>query len=269
MSSEMRADRFLQLVVKPNIDLYDAFTGTVSLARATRYIDRVKPLVPAIDSLHGWVVGDFDAKLASFQKELLDFKWEGSVVFMPNLFGFDAGGGSVNDNDVLVFGLDSIAKMDGPQADLSVLISHELFHIYHSSFHPEWKGQSRGKDIPLHRLVWGEGLATYASQQLNPKAIQAAIFRSATLASACQEHLRFLAGSLLESLNSTEKAPFMEWMSGQARSSDVPPRAGYYFGWRVAAALGRDRSLRDLARLSDSDVRGARVQELQRLQREQ
>lgn len=213
-----------------------------------------------------WVERDFDAKLASFQKELPDFKWDGSVVFMPNLFGFDAGGGSLKGKDFLIFGLDTIVKLDGPQADLSVLISHELFHIYHSSFHPEWKGQSRGKDIPLYRLVWGEGLATYASQQLNPKTAQAAIFRSATLASSCQEHLRSLAGSLLENVDSTAEAPFMEWMSGQARSSDVPPRAGYYFGWRVAAALGRDRSLRDLARLSDSEVRGAMVRELQGLQ---
>jgi uncharacterized protein YjaZ len=156
--------------------------------------------------------------------------------------------------------------MDGPQADLAVLISHELFHIYHSSFHPGWSGQSRGKDIPLYRLVWSEGLATYASQQLNPQATQAAIFRSVALASSCQEHLRSLAGSLVESLDSTQKAPFMEWMSGQARSSGVPPRAGYYFGWRIAAAAGRDRSLQKLARLSDSEVRGAMVRELQQLQ---
>ena len=267
LSSETRANRFLQLVVTPNLDLYDAFTGTVSLERATRYVERVQPLVPVIEDLHNWVGADFDAKLARFQKELPDFQWEGSVVFMPNLFGFDAGGGPVHGKDVLVFGLDTIAKMDGPQADLSALISHELFHIYHSSFHPEWKGHNRGNDIPLYRLVWGEGLATYASQQLNPKAAQTAVFRSATLVSSCQEHIQSLAGSLLENLDSTQKTPFMEWMSTQARSSEVPPRAGYYFGWRVAAVLGRNRSLRDLARLSDSEVRGAMVRELHTLQR--
>ncbi len=140
--SETRAGRFLRFVVQPNIDLYDAFTGTVSLERATRYIERVEPLVTAIDSLHSWVAADFDTKVAAFQRELPDFTWQGSIVFMPNLFVFDAGGGSVNGKDVLVFGLDTIAKMDGPRADLSVLISHELFHIYHSSFHSEWNGQS-------------------------------------------------------------------------------------------------------------------------------
>jgi hypothetical protein len=62
---------------------------------------------------------------------------------------------------------------------------------------------------------------------------------------------------LLEDLDATEKKPFMEWMSGQARSSDVPVRAGYYFGWRVATTLGRERSLGVLARLPDDEVRNA------------
>jgi len=58
-----------------------------------------------------------------FQKQIPDFAWRGSVVFMPNLFGFDAGGGRVGGEEVLVVGLDTIAKIDGPHADLSVLIS--------------------------------------------------------------------------------------------------------------------------------------------------
>jgi len=57
----------------------------------------------------------------------------------------------------------------------------------------------------------------------------------------------------------------MEWMSGQTRSSDVPPRAGYYFGWRVATALGKGRSLREMVRLRDEDVHAGIVRELQKL----
>jgi hypothetical protein len=178
-------------------------------------------------------------------------------VFMPNLFGFNAGTGSIAGKDFLVLGLDTIAKMDGPHADLSVLITHELFHVYHGSFQPEWGRQGRGKNIPLYRLVWGEGLATYASQQLNPQADLATILGSATLASSCEGRLKPLARLLLENLDATEKTPFMEWMSNQARSSDVPGRGGYYFGWRVATALGRERSLGVLARLM--------AQELQRI----
>ena len=215
--------------------------------------------------LHSWVTKEFDRKAAAFQKELPDFQWRGSVVFMPNLFGFNAGTGSIAGKDFLVLGLDTIAKMDGPHADLSVLITHELFHVYHGSFQPEWGRQGRGKNIPLYRLVWGEGLATYASQQLNPQADLATILGSATLASSCEGRLKPLARLLLENLDATEKTPFMEWMSNQARSSDVPGRGGYYFGWRVATALGRERSLGVLARLPDDEARSAMAQELQRI----
>jgi hypothetical protein len=264
-SSEVRASRFVEVVVEPHRDLYDAFVGTISIERATRYIEKVAPLVPVIQSLHGWVADDFDQKLTSFQQKLPGFELRSSVVFMPNLFGFDAGGGSVNGRDFLIFGLDTIAKIDGLHADLSVLTAHELFHGYHASFHPEWNGKERGKNIPLYRLVWAEGLATYASQQLNPGATEAAIFRSSTLVPSCEARLGSLTGLLLGELDDTEKEPFMAWMSGQSRSSGIPPRAGYYFGWRIAADLGRSRSLTELARLQDHDVRMAMSRSLQSL----
>jgi hypothetical protein len=58
-------------------------------------------------------------------------------------------------------------------------------------------------------------------------------------------------------LDSTDKELMMEWMSGQAGSSDVPPRAGYYFGWRFATALGKTRTLPQLADFPDAQVRTA------------
>jgi hypothetical protein len=58
-------------------------------------------------------------------------------------------------------------------------------------------------------------------------------------------------------LDSTDKELMMEWMSGQAGSSDVPPRAGYYFDWRFATALGKTRTLPQLADFPDAQVRTA------------
>ena len=184
---------------------------------------------------------------------------------MPNLFGFDAGLGSINGKNLLVFGLDTIARMEGRQANLPVLISHELFHIYHSSVHPESKGQ-RGKDIPLWRLVWAEGLATYASQRLHPKADLSAVLRSPSLAASCEERLKPLVDLLLMNIDRSDTDAVMEWMSGRARTSDVPPRAGYYLGWRIATALGRSRSLRGLAVLPDAEIPLAMKRELDNLQ---
>jgi hypothetical protein len=266
-SREMRAQRFLELVVNPHVDLFDGFAGGVSLERATQYLDQVEPLVPDIETLHGWIGSNFDRNLADFKNALPDFIWSGSVVFMPTLFGFDSGGGQLNGKSFLIFGLDAIAKLHGPRAALSVLFSHELFHLYHAGFHQPKPGEMRGNSIPLYRLVWTEGLASYASQQLNPKADLAAIFLSTTLAASCQDRLKPLAAALLKDLDSTEKGPFMEWMSAQKRTSDVPPRAGYYFGWRAAQALGRQRTLPELARFADDEVRSSMLTELQALAR--
>lgn len=261
-TSDQRARRFLELVVRPHAELFEGFTGSVSLGRAGLYLIQVERFVPAIEKLHQSFVGSFADALAGFHHALPGFDWQGSVVLMPNLFGFDGGYGSIDGRGYLVFGLDTIARMDGPQADLPVLFMHELFHLYHGALHPEWKGESRGKDAPLFRLVWGEGLATYASEQLRPQADTAAILRSPTLAAACEERLQPLARQLLQALDSAEQDPFMEWMSGRDRASDVPPRAGYYFGWRIARQLGRKHTLADLARLASADIRKAIAAEL-------
>lgn len=62
-----------------------------------------------------------------------------------------------------------------------------------------------------------------------------------------------------------ETEPFLEWMSGRSRTSEVPPRAGYYFGWRTAQALGRRRTLPELARLPEVEVRRDMALELRSL----
>jgi hypothetical protein len=149
-----RAERFLAKVVQPHLDLFEGFVGPISAERATRYLDQVEPLVPAIQSLHSWVTKEFGRKATALQKELPDFQWRGSVVFMPNLFVFNAGGGSLGGKDFLIFGLDTIARTDGPHADLSVLITHELFHLYQASFHPEW-GAKAGARISRYTDSFG------------------------------------------------------------------------------------------------------------------
>jgi Predicted Zn-dependent protease (DUF2268) len=265
VSPTSRAGRFLRSVVQPNAELYDAFTGPISLARATRYIERVEPLLPAIRTLHRRVDSGFDTEIAHLQKLLPDLTWRGTLIFMPNLFGFDAGGGPLNGKDILIFGLDTIARNDGPEADLAVMTSHEVFHHYHASFHPDWKSQQRGVDAPLYELVWKEGLATYASQQLNPTTRLSTIFNDPALAPSCEANVPALASRLLKNLDSTDKELMMEWMSGHARSSDVPPRAGYYFGWRFATALGKTRTLPQLADFPDAQVRTALIPWLEQL----
>src|SRR5215472_12156707 len=58
-----RAERFLQFVVQPNAELYDAFVGSISVERATRYVARVEAQLAAIRTLHRWVDSGFDTEI--------------------------------------------------------------------------------------------------------------------------------------------------------------------------------------------------------------
>lgn len=106
-------------------------------------------MVADIQTLHEWISESLDRKLDDFKRRLPEFGWSGSIVFMPTLFGFDAGSGQMNGRGYLIFGLDTIARAYGPKADVSVLFSHELFHLYHGAFHQAKDGEVRGKSIPL------------------------------------------------------------------------------------------------------------------------
>jgi len=89
-SREMRAQRFLEQVVSPHVDLFDGFVGTVSLERATMYLEKTEPLIVDIETLHGSIRDNFERNPEDFKGALPDFAWSGSVVLMPTLFGFDS-----------------------------------------------------------------------------------------------------------------------------------------------------------------------------------
>jgi hypothetical protein len=54
-------------------------------------------------------------------------------------------------------------------------------------------------------------------------------------------------------LDSEQPEDYARYLLGG--TTDIPARSGYYFGYRVAAELARDRSLRELALLQPEIVR--------------
>ena len=84
-SQQTRARRFVDEVVAPRIELFEGFTGEVTIERATQYLDRVEPLVTDIQTLHKWITENLEGKLDGFTKLLPEFRWSGSIVFVPTL----------------------------------------------------------------------------------------------------------------------------------------------------------------------------------------
>jgi len=173
-----------------------------------------------------------------------------------SLGGRDAGGGNPGGHPMLVFGVDSIVKLKKEGFNLATLFHHELFHLYHDQFHPEWRDKNRAKgEIPLYWLMWSEGLATYVSKVLNPKASNDEILLPDELVRNTEQQMPKLAKELRENLDSTSTDTFMNFLSASPKRKDIPARCGYYIGMLVARELNRKHSLRELARLRDQRLR--------------
>jgi hypothetical protein len=104
--------------------------------------------------------------------------------------------------------------------------------------------------------MWEEGLATYVSQRLNPAVSpQQVLWFPADLVvrmqvpGATQRAARLMSADF-------DKSGGTHWFdSGHSAPGDLPPRAGYYMGYKLAASLGRDHSLASLALLPPARVK--------------
>ena len=159
---------------------------------------------------------------------------------------FDGATREVSGKTALLFGLDVIARLN---EELSPLVVHELFHVYH--------GEAVSEDPET--IAWGlwqEGLATYVSRTLNPNVAEQAVCCLPEIDTVKGELSR-ISTELLDNLDSKDRKVYARFFLG-GQELDIPARSGYYVGYLVAEEAGKTRSLAELAALSPGDVRDAR-----------
>lgn len=194
---------------------------------------------------------NFDHVQALFSDTFPDFKCPTEIMLGPSFLHFDghvyfdkAGG------QHMLFGVDALA-VEHNQAEMPAIFAHELFHIYHR----EALGKAYPKDDgALWWSMWMEGLATYASQQLNPAlSPQQVLGFPPDLVARMQMPgaIQRAARLLLADLDTSNSA----WFETAHAVSNLPPRTGYYMGYELAASLGRDHSLEWLAHLPPAQVK--------------
>jgi hypothetical protein len=255
LDQEAKIRLFRQLVFEPNKEVFEAFTGKSDDARLARYLEKVQKYIPAMRRLYDQVITDLPRSGRSFAKKFPDGKGNGTIYFLPNLLsGWNAGAGSPGGRPMLLFGVDSIVQINREGFNIAVLFHHELFHLYHNELHPEWQDKKRG-EIPLYRSFWGEGLASYVSKVLNPKASDEDVVLATPLIQQTEALMPKLVRELRENLDSTSMDAVMNFLSGSPKRPDIPARCGYYIGMLVARELNRKHSLRELARLRDPQLR--------------
>jgi hypothetical protein len=226
-----------------------------------RYLHQIKPYLPIIRELDLETRKDLGPALADLHHLFPDFDpAKAKIELILSLFRFD---GKVphDDTGTLLIGLDGLAKFYGPNAPLRVLLTHELFHLYHFQVNPLPRDLDR---LTLGRQVWQEGLATYVSQQLNPNAPLGSILLDPRLAlegpSYTVEVAREIAGKL-ESTDDADTAIYLLHTSSNVR----PSRLGYLIGFDIARSVAKTMPLEAMARLRGQSLLKTMRQQLELL----
>ena len=216
-----------------------------------KYLDQVTPYLPAIRKIHARFIKECEPIEESFCARFPDFnRSQAGIYLMLSLFRFD--GKIPHDNPRALFlGLDGLAKFHGASVPLDVILSHELFHLYHFQVNAL---PASIDTIPLYRLIWQEGLATYASASLNPKATMADVLLDPRLARDGPKYVPAVARALMTQLESTDDEATARYLSYR-RGSEIPSRMGYLIGYNIVARLAPTRSLTELARLRGQRLR--------------
>ena len=196
-----------------------------------------------------------------FVQTFPDFRPSRTTVYLTvSRFRFD--GKVPHDHlDSLLLALDGLAKFHGGNAPITIIFSHELFHLYHFQINPP---PTNPDQLPLYRLIWQEGLACYVSSILNPAASLPDIFLDPRLAAEGPRFVKSVARQLLIDLQSTDDVQTAKYLT--YRTASAPPaRMGYLIGYRIAANLAAQHSLVELAHLRDPELRRLMKREVRRL----
>lgn len=216
-----------------------------------QFMQFVGPHIPVMRRLSQSIEQDLPRSDALFRQTFPDFSYTGDVYFFVSLGSFDGATRPVNGQMALLFGIETMAGIYGDELDLQPLFIHELFHVYHRQHF----GEERAQD-PLYATLWREGLAQYVAKSLVPDADGVSLYgMPPDLPQRAGAMLPGLAAGMLAALDSTDGADFNRYFSFQNGDESIPPRAGYYLGYRVAQSAGRTRSLQGLARMPAAEAR--------------
>lgn len=245
---------FEELVRKPNAAVYEGVFHGVPKPPA-EFVPKSLEGVPAIEAsmraLSERLSAELPGELAAFRKTFPRFRCATPVYFLYSAGAFDGATRDVNGKSALMFGLDVIVRL---KEELSPLVVHELFHVYHA------EAVAEDPDT-FGWALWAEGLATYVSRRLNPELPESQICCMPSIPDAMVPRL---AGEALRLLDSEKREDYARYFLGGAEL-DFPSRSGYALGYRIASEAGKKRTLEELAALTPVEVRALEVAELQRM----
>jgi hypothetical protein len=185
---------------------------------------------------------------ASFRTAFPDVRPVGDIYLINSLGEMDGGTRTFNNRVYLIFGADVLARSH-PYANEEPFFHHELFHTYHDDYFSDCGA--------VWCALWIEGLAVHVAKTLNEDATDAQLLLTVPepIPAAVDANLQEAVCEARARLDSREESDLRALFSFQRLNERLPPRFGYYIGYLAAREAGRTRSVQELARLSQADVR--------------
>ena len=254
------------------VEFYDATEGLDPEARVAAFKREVAPLFPGFYSpRNGSTQEQVDARIRRSIEEFPSIREEYETIvaefpetvsrarehfrrFFPestaalptyllhSLGEMDGGTREIDGQAVMVFGADGIAKYHSPE-DVGPFFDHEFIHVEQGAY---FTGCST-----VWCSLWEEGLATAAAARMNPAAGPAALMLTIPrpiqpeVDSRWLEALHYLHARIDSAESDDHKAMFQ----GNGGTETLPPRWGYYVGYRLAERLLRSHELAELAHM--------------------
>lgn len=243
------ADARLAAFKQEIVPLYPAFYAPRYGATQEKWDQRAKRQIadfPKIRDRYVAVQAAFPAAYASARQHFARY-FPGSDAALPtyilhSLGEMDGGTRQLDGRNVMVFGADGMALYHTPK-DIGVFFDHELFHVEHGAYFAECE--------TVWCALWTEGLATAASEKMNPGASLKDLMLETPrpiapeVDAAWAEALCFVAARI----DSTEQDDYRNLFMGGTEGQRFPPRWGYYIGYRLAQRALAHHSIQKLAHM--------------------
>ncbi len=186
--------------------------------------------------------------LTSFETRFGPMTGYPPVYLVDSLGEFDGGTRDLKEGMRLLFGADLIAGIHANH-DIRPFFHHELFHLYHHGYFSDCEA--------VWCSVWQEGLAVYVAKTLNPNASDEELLLTLPepIRPAVDAHLAAAVCAVQARMDSQSDDDQSALFSFKRLNPELPPRFGYYLGYRVAERLGQTHSLEELAHLPTAKVR--------------
>jgi len=204
----------------------------------TAYLDKSEKFGAALDQ-----------HMRTFNRVFPKYENATPITLVHSLGEMDGGPRELNGRIHLVFGADVMAETN-PDGNSAPLFHHELFHLLHRQ---KFACDTDGIWEPL----WGEGLAVYVSEVMNPGANENELLLNFPRGMAANTRAVLPAAwaQLQTVLDSTDEKLAQELFTMSGKATTLPVRRGYYLGYLVAKEAGKTRDLATLAALDCKQVR--------------